>query len=481
MVQPPPEYHNDEAGDRNHISFADDLQTRDDDERKMYRLWREGRPMLSGRSSPTTHRSKSGDNSGRVEKKIEATLPTAEPVAATRSRKASHYLGVFKEQEQKKKEEKAKEKAAAAANERRAGEPPTPGTGSRIFSFDTSRSQTASTPSYDEGGELVATPSSVYDVRSIATSEDEHRRLASGPEPKQKQPLPLPNLEDLKALQTLTFGAEGESAFSTSLPTTETERKRSFSRKATPQSPRQEFESYFDVKSKPNELRLTGADEEDESEREQISSALYFPHRQIAQSPQHVATSPSEESPLTSPVPSQKILKSFSKESKGKWPTTSVLDKIVTTPEEVEISLQGQDEGQILHGDIPARTLPEDHLSMRLVSEPAVSDSDQDNYEDSQYGYDSTTSNADDLAATPKAAQSPKPQRTRSVHQPPAPVPAVELKPFNHQVGGHSTVYRFSRRAVCKQLNNRENEFYETVERFHPDLLEFMPRYDKII
>jgi hypothetical protein len=38
-------------------------------------------------------------------------------------------------------------------------------------------------------------------------------------------------------------------------------------------------------------------------------------------------------------------------------------------------------------------------------------------------------------------------------------------------------VYRFSRRAVCKQLNNRENVFYETVERYHPELLDFMPRY----
>ncbi|KAF2093064.1 SAICAR synthase-like protein, partial [Rhizodiscina lignyota] len=54
----------------------------------------------------------------------------------------------------------------------------------------------------------------------------------------------------------------------------------------------------------------------------------------------------------------------------------------------------------------------------------------------------------------------------------------VELKPYDHQVGGHSTVYRFSRRAVCKQLNNRENVFYETVERSHPELLDFLPRYD---
>ncbi|KAH0564797.1 hypothetical protein GP486_001810 [Trichoglossum hirsutum] len=58
-----------------------------------------------------------------------------------------------------------------------------------------------------------------------------------------------------------------------------------------------------------------------------------------------------------------------------------------------------------------------------------------------------------------------------------SPLSAVELKPYSHQVGGHTTVFRFSRRAVCKSLSNRENEFYENVERRHPELLKFLPRY----
>ena len=57
------------------------------------------------------------------------------------------------------------------------------------------------------------------------------------------------------------------------------------------------------------------------------------------------------------------------------------------------------------------------------------------------------------------------------------PETAVTLAPYKHQVGGHSTIFRFSRRAVCKQLNNRENEFYDRVEQSHPDMLKFMPRY----
>ncbi|KAJ8124566.1 hypothetical protein O1611_g9074 [Lasiodiplodia mahajangana] len=60
---------------------------------------------------------------------------------------------------------------------------------------------------------------------------------------------------------------------------------------------------------------------------------------------------------------------------------------------------------------------------------------------------------------------------------PRVPLEAIELIPYKHQVGGHTTIWRFSKRAVCKQLNNRENEFYENIERYHPDLLPFLPRY----
>lgn len=60
---------------------------------------------------------------------------------------------------------------------------------------------------------------------------------------------------------------------------------------------------------------------------------------------------------------------------------------------------------------------------------------------------------------------------------PEQPLDAIELVPYRHQVGGHTTVWRFSKKAVCKQLNNRENEFYEQIERHHRDLLPFLPRY----
>ena len=60
------------------------------------------------------------------------------------------------------------------------------------------------------------------------------------------------------------------------------------------------------------------------------------------------------------------------------------------------------------------------------------------------------------------------------------PTHVMVLEPYSHQVGGHSTMFRFSRRAVCKQLNNRENQFYEMIEQRHPDMLPFLPRWVSI-
>lgn len=96
-------------------------------------------------------------------------------------------------------------------------------------------------------------------------------------------------------------------------------------------------------------------------------------------------------------------------------------------------------------------------------------------------------SHQDECAIEEVNVAAPKPQPVihyeTPVHEPQhhnhsqEPREAIELIPYKHQVGGHTTLWRFSRRAVCKQLNNRENEFYETIERYHRDLLPFLPRY----
>ncbi|SCU78741.1 LANO_0A03840g1_1 [Lachancea nothofagi CBS 11611] len=54
---------------------------------------------------------------------------------------------------------------------------------------------------------------------------------------------------------------------------------------------------------------------------------------------------------------------------------------------------------------------------------------------------------------------------------------AVELQPFTNKVGGHTAIFRFSERAVCKALVSRENMWYENIEQQHKELLDFIPRY----
>jgi len=55
--------------------------------------------------------------------------------------------------------------------------------------------------------------------------------------------------------------------------------------------------------------------------------------------------------------------------------------------------------------------------------------------------------------------------------------PSVRLTPFGNQVGGHTSFFRFSKRAVCKPLVRREHQFYEILEKLHPDLLPFVSQY----
>ena len=81
--------------------------------------------------------------------------------------------------------------------------------------------------------------------------------------------------------------------------------------------------------------------------------------------------------------------------------------------------------------------------------------------------------------ATPKATPAARGNflgtSTRRGRRPPTvPVPAIELIPFKHQVGGHTILYKFHKKGVTKPLTNEENKFYELIELTHPELLEFM-------
>lgn len=241
------------------------------------------------------------------------------------------------------------------------------------------------------------------------------------------------------------------------------------SKGATPPSP--------DPLRRIEQLKALDRDHEDEeSDQEHISGAVYYPHQGAASRGQSSVVGPVVPEQETA-VPAV-IGQVFAQQS---LPVPKLSSG--ASPNSVEISLLSEDESQLLHGELSLSNSD----SEPGIDEVVAAEQRDAFISDSEYGsgYDSglleddeTTPTATPTARALAAARRPSVDRHAGVHQHEGAFPAtVELKPYNHQVGGHSTVYSFSRKAVCKQLNSKENEFYETIEQLHPELLEFLPRY----
>ncbi|KAK6350545.1 hypothetical protein TWF718_003735 [Orbilia javanica] len=266
-------------------------------------------------------------------------------------------------------------------------------------------------------------------------------------------------------------------------------------------------------------------DEDEDSEKEQLYSALYIPHKTPSIDPKrhsfhHDGEVLSEGSPsspglrlseldLDDTEPTEFEFDGSTTHLKGKRHTTDGRSadfevKLVAAADQPSHGVKHQHEisvAEVLTAETPI-------YDSGITQEPS-SLSRRDSFEsdfDTQSGYSSFSSSRrnsdtefydstdhDDSntpTATPKQASQSKHRHHHHHHhhhrgltdksqiEPPRPpLGAVELKPYNHQVGGHTALYRFSRKAVCKSLNNRENEFYEAIEGTHEELLQFMPRY----
>lgn len=447
------------------------------EERRWNREWREGKPVPfkggSALQDPIVDIA--------MEKKIEATLAKTEQPTSARSRKASHYLRVFKDadntEDVKKRDTKAKDRR------------PLERTLSGLSEERSVRSNAVELSALPEELQSLSRTSSAAPSPQAGPMESYFEKI---PTPRKeagqtsalgllsptvvdqgtisKHQLPHRLLEEIRRFGALTPGVKPGSSFSRSLPASAIEKLDAHvSATATSQEPA----DYFHVKTDESAERSPASEEEDDSEHEQISSALYFPHRRIKN------TEPVAES--QDQVTEVDNFRKRASIHESKIPTGWAAEEEVQTPQEVEISLQSQDTNQCLHGDIlAAASVPQDDVQpLTSANVDALSaESDYESLAESTHsllGYESSAT--DDLGTTPTATTlKQEPKVSAAPPQPPAPLGAVELKPYDHQVGGHSTVYRFSRRAVCKQLNNRENEFYETIERQHPELLEFLPR-----
>lgn len=428
-------------------------------------------------------RNRSTSRSGKVEKRIEATLAKAEPSTTARSRKSSHLLGLFKEnaaQEPKKLPDKVSSPLASVLKDGQ--ESPrtalpaaidkdilphersfSPKRQDRVILPDQRAQVSKSEPNVSEQTKHEEPPGAVGTPQhapgggekriSLDTAEKEfqHHELAipsqskSDPRKTQAQQKPTPPIH-------VGIPLEDEADVS-DVP-----------------DPGTPVEQEHPESSAERET-------EEESDKEEISSALYYPHQ--APSPEALEGCKDVRTTLSGRtehddlerLPGPGIAADYDDDARS---------------EEVDIAIQSQNQQRYLHGDLPKTKISQDDA---LNVESGLSSASESEYESFDESGRSTSGDEANVRAdaelTPRASPGTlpgflRPKRRKGVTRPAAPFGAVELKPYTHQVGGHSTVYKFSKRAVCKPLSNRENEFYEVIESQHPELLKFLPRYEHV-
>lgn len=466
-------------------------------------------------SEEKRNRSSSRSSQSRVEKRIEATMADAEPSSHARSRKSSHVLGLFKENKSSHDIKKGQERQRT--NSDNDIDPFPGGTGTRadeaFRSGHEGRQVLSESHDRDEASGSLEEP-------LLVRSSQEQRHTQQNKQPQLHQQLSRtsstanPSANGLRKSQSDTDLAiddfrpailkgqeKAEVVTEHNIPARLLEEIRDYHNLTTPfhdkfrltqpkstgislmskdkqntrqyreaQSPREEGSDMADLP------KLTGEPENEEDESEHISSALYYPHQ-----------APSPDALEDISIDDARKRKDAQLETESNLPDPALpITCEDEKAEDVDIALQVHNKNRYLHGDLQKARPSSAEPDTDGYSETGFSSASDSEYESLDETKGSTlnedSSLTDDAEATPRA--SPKTRqsyllaRSRKAHRgPKAPLGAVELKPYNHQVGGHTTVFRFSKRAVCKQLTNRENEFYEVIERQHPDLLKFLPRY----
>ncbi|OAP64910.1 hypothetical protein AYL99_00882 [Fonsecaea erecta] len=378
-----------------------------------------GNSMRTVMKGPRTERSVSRGRA-HVDKSIEATVKNPEVGGTARSRKASHMMGLV---------------GASREPSKSSSRPTSPATQDTKFSW--------------------SVPSREFVEPAVTASQDAPRpgsiRSSQATSPLRPDLDPYFRQQDLAQKPDVNGRVldDGQEAHKTTL------------RDAAP------AETFSDEDRQ---------EDHHPSEEEHISAAVYYPHP--GPSPEEIErfTSPGEivspnlSSNRQTPRVAEDIVLS----------TDTKTNEALGGTEHIDISVVSQNEKRMFHGNyrpldevagerqVPALSPLEEAPSTAIVS---TSESEIESGDDI-----SRQSQADDMSTTP-TQRSTLSRRPTDIQAPPRTKGKVVLEPYKHQVGGHSTIFRFSRRAVCKQLNNRENEFYERIEQRHPDMLKFLPRY----
>lgn len=384
------------------------------DTRVQYRTWRADRTLSLGPEKAWSigKGDLAGAEPGQVEKSITEALAGVEP---TRSRKASHSLRFFKEglpDEKGKRKDTKRKEDLATYKEQNEG--------SQKNGVDTQQSASAS-PTYFQ--DIVPFPTDPVCQSAGSTVESP--------------------LEDTQV--TDYFGVQPQAddeAVARQLPPILEQRNGKPAETKLP-STLAAAECNGLRRESEDETVTTGTPEEgDDSSEENISSAFFVPHQEA---PEAIKPVVNFGRPL--PVHRQSIVKDVSPWL-VKADEPEVENRSLDQVSDAESEQVAQNNGCQIGDDfaIEEEILPHERPQTvpGRLSRP-VSQYYDDQVHDHQ-------------------------------HAPKSPLEAIELIPYKHQVGGHTTLWRFSKRAVCKQLNNSENKFYENIERYHRDLLPFLPR-----
>ena len=465
----------------------------------------------TGAEKPPSDRRKRSSSRDTVEKGIEATLANEEPVSNARSRKASHYLRLFKEntdvQEQKRGKDKSRDVSSHDGN------------------TDATRLKPGIRGAEADDGERTANgetavsdgPKSSFQAEGFNDGRAARRntQITEATEPRRafrsdsvgRQPVrPSTEISNQHgtdegilrvspSIERQNFEWYSSNLSEQEIPFRLLEEIRNHPHR--PSFPKDNSYSQ-DIQSR-KDGRWLGADafaendrlepidnefgsegkhtdldgEEYESNKEHISSAVYYPHQ--------AASPDSSDTNLEQTESSDDIDDVIRKPNFRPTELGAVLEESRLPTDEVTIAIQSQDEKQCFYGDLPPLQItnsPEQSGKQGEALTSSASDTDYESWDETgQSARGEDLGIIDEGDATPNANPSILRYASHFKKRHRAPLGAVELKPYKHQVGGHSTVFHFSKRAVCKQLSNRENEFYEVLERRHPELLKFLPRY----
>lgn len=448
---------------------------------------------LQERGSRSERSSSRGRN--HIEKSIEATLANVEPGKNVRSRKASHVMGIFRET------------VAPGVDQRPVlgRQKSTLGQGESILKTKDLATKRSSP--------TAVLPTDEYFAKTASTP-----LLEDLEPPKSPSPVASPGANKAQAVEAR--GRSRIGAHSPSQPQTEEEHSRlrpihdpyfrkhdelksaKSSQPPFPPSLLQEIREHHNVLPLRVQgtavtsglVKLSERDQEDHSaerqqnrpeeqeklqdDEEHMYKMVYYPHPGPTAEEIAKFKSPGDESPEIEPLEeSGMLVRNTTRESHESGQTVDS-----TPSEHIDISVHSKHGKSVFHGDYyHDDEEKEERLSAKRVPSlenqlppAALSASESEPESGDEVGYLSQT---DDGEITPTATpRAPSSLLGRKKSKLEGPKGAVVLQPYSDQVGGHSQIYALTKRAIMKQLNNRENEFYELIEVNHPDMLKFLPR-----